>query len=64
METSLSFSDEIPVFVRLGKMAAYSALTPQQQIKISTARIMKSKGYPLNEIAEILGLSISQIQSL
>ena len=33
METSLSFSDEIPAFVRLGKMASYSALTPQQQIQ-------------------------------
>ena len=33
METALSFSDEIPAFVRLGKMTAYSALTPQQQIQ-------------------------------
>ena len=36
----------------------------EQSKAISTARLMKSKGYPLDEIAEISGLSISQIQSL
>ena len=36
----------------------------EQSKAISMARLMKSKGYPLDEIAEIAGLSISQINSL
>lgn len=32
METSLSFANEIPLFMRLGSIASYSELTPQQQV--------------------------------
>ena len=54
METSLSFSDEIPAFVRLGKMAAYSALTPQQQIQYDDSfnnylAYMGAQEYKINE---------------
>lgn len=31
METTLPFTNEIPLFMRLGKIAAYSNLTKQQQ---------------------------------
>lgn len=33
METSLSFVKEIPLFARLEKIAAYSALTPKEQMQ-------------------------------
>ena len=103
METALSFTDEMPVFKRLEKMATYAALTPQQQMQyndsfnnylaymgqqeyklregikigraegraegeknnaISTARKMKLKGYSIDEIAELTGLTQSEINEL
>ena len=33
METTLSFTNEIPLFKQLGKIASYSELSPEQQIQ-------------------------------
>ena len=33
IKTKLAFADEIPAFMRLEKIASYSALTPQQQMQ-------------------------------
>jgi predicted transposase/invertase (TIGR01784 family) len=33
METSLSFTKEIPLFMRLEELASYSALSPKQQMQ-------------------------------
>ena len=107
MSTKLAFTNDIPLFMRLEKIASYSALTPKQQIqyddsfnnylavlghqeyytkegykkgieegmekgmeqgraeeKISTARKMKLKGYSLEDIAEMTGLTLSEINDL
>lgn len=107
METALPFTNELPLFMRLEKIAEYSNMSAKQQMQyddsynnylaymgaqeykmnegirigeakgraegraegaqsnaIATARKMKSKGYSLDEIAELTGLPLTQIQSL
>ncbi|MBQ3618557.1 MAG: PD-(D/E)XK nuclease family transposase, partial [Bacteroidales bacterium] len=107
METSLSFTNDIPLFKQLGKLASYSELTTDQQIqyddsfnnylaymgqqeyklkegikigwkegeakgraegeraaKLESARKMKSKGYSIDIIADIIGLTPDEIAEL
>ena len=103
MKTQLSFTNDIPLFMRLEQIASYSALSPKQQMqyddsfnnylavlghqeyytnegirigmekgmekgraeeKIATARKMKLKGYPLDDIAEMTGLTQAEIIKL
>ena len=103
MESTLSFTNDIPLFKQLGKLASYSELTTDQQIqyddsfnnylaymgqqeyklkegikigwekgeakgerneKLATARRMKAKGYSIDSIADITGLTPDEIENL
>ena len=111
MESTLSFTNDIPLFKQLGKLASYSELTTDQQIqyddsfnnylafmgqqeyklkegikigwekgeakgrkegraegeraaKLESARKMKSKGYSIDIIADITGLTTDEIAEL
>ena len=54
METQLPFASEQPLFVRLGKLAAYSNLSAQQQIQYDDSynnylAYMGAQEYQMNE---------------
>ncbi|MBQ3618031.1 MAG: hypothetical protein II939_07695 [Bacteroidales bacterium] len=54
METSLSFTNDIPLFKQLGKLASYSELTTDQQIQYDDSfnnylAYMGQQEYKLNE---------------
>jgi predicted transposase/invertase (TIGR01784 family) len=107
METTLPFTNDIPLFKQLGKIASYSNLSPEQQMQyddsfnnylafmgqqeyklkegikigreegraegraegarakaIESARKMKTKGYSVDIIADITGLTPDEIAAL
>lgn len=41
METALPFTNEMPLFMRLEKLAEYSNLSPKQQMQYDDSRLIK-----------------------